>query len=403
MIRRVLSISVFVVMLMVVTGCFQLPITEMVDARDAISRAESVNAEKYAPELLKEAKELLFATHKNVSEKKADDAQKNAELSYAKAMEAYNKALPLLTRETIESAEENMELAEKAYAEKLAARDYTLAGDLLEQAKKEEGEEKYEQSLTHAREADRLARSAYNISMGQKVVLKDSIADVKQTLEKARSIDADKESPEKIELADKYVEEAEQAYGEDRLKDGFTAIETAKVNADEAFMTSMKKRSEEYLDKSEEILARAEKSKVAQKSPDEMAAAREAREQAKLLHWESRYDESIEYSEQSIRHARTAMNESTTGGDSILISREGGKDGEVTGKTSEETAIVKEDDNYWYYRVQKREPYTDCLWRIAGRFYQKPYLWRTVYKANEKKIKNPDIIYPGQILRIPKK
>jgi nucleoid-associated protein YgaU len=394
-------------MLLVVTGCFQLPITEMVDARDAISRAESVKAEKYAPELLKEAKDALFVTHKNVSDEKANDAKENAELSYAKAMEAYNKAIPLLTRETIESAEENMDLAEKAYAEKLAARDYTLAGDLLEQAKKEEEEKKFEQSLEHAREADRLARSAYNISMGQKVVLKDSIADVKQTLEKARSIGADKESPEKLELADTYVAEAEKAYEEDRLKDGFTAIETAKVNADEAFMTSMKKRSQEYLDKSEEVLARAEKSPVAKKSPDEMAAAREAREQAKLLHWESRYDESIEYSEQSIRHARTAMNEPTTGGESILISREGGKDGakegDVTGKPSEGTAIVKEDENYWYYRVQKREPYTDCLWRIAGRFYQKPYLWRTIYKANEKKIKNPDIIYPGQILRVPKK
>jgi nucleoid-associated protein YgaU len=45
----------------------------------------------------------------------------------------------------------------------------------------------------------------------------------------------------------------------------------------------------------------------------------------------------------------------------------------------------------------------DCLWWIAKHKdkYNNPELWPLIYKANKKIIKNPDLIYPGQILNIP--
>ncbi len=47
----------------------------------------------------------------------------------------------------------------------------------------------------------------------------------------------------------------------------------------------------------------------------------------------------------------------------------------------------------------------DCLWCIAGRkeVYGNPYLWRKIWKANRKMLKNPNRIYPGQKLQIPEK
>ncbi|NLB34516.1 MAG: LysM peptidoglycan-binding domain-containing protein [Elusimicrobia bacterium] len=46
----------------------------------------------------------------------------------------------------------------------------------------------------------------------------------------------------------------------------------------------------------------------------------------------------------------------------------------------------------------------DCLWNIAAKpsIYKDAWKWKRIYKANQDKIKNPDIIYPGQILIIPR-
>jgi len=46
----------------------------------------------------------------------------------------------------------------------------------------------------------------------------------------------------------------------------------------------------------------------------------------------------------------------------------------------------------------------DCLWRIAEYkdLYGDPYMWPIIFDANKKKIKNPNRIYPGQKLKIPR-
>ncbi len=45
----------------------------------------------------------------------------------------------------------------------------------------------------------------------------------------------------------------------------------------------------------------------------------------------------------------------------------------------------------------------DCLWNIAGKeqIYNDPLMWSKIYVANMDQIRNPDIIYPGQVLTIP--
>lgn len=65
------------------------------------------------------------------------------------------------------------------------------------------------------------------------------------------------------------------------------------------------------------------------------------------------------------------------------------------------------------YREKKYSTYTvgtwaenrDCLWNIAGKMeiYSDPLLWVKIWQANTDKIKNPDIIFPGQVLTIPAK
>ena len=58
------------------------------------------------------------------------------------------------------------------------------------------------------------------------------------------------------------------------------------------------------------------------------------------------------------------------------------------------------------YTVRLIPKRRDCLWRIAeySFIYNNPYKWPVLYKANKATFKdpsNPDLIYPGQILKIP--
>lgn len=43
----------------------------------------------------------------------------------------------------------------------------------------------------------------------------------------------------------------------------------------------------------------------------------------------------------------------------------------------------------------------DSLSKIAKNVYGKASLWRKIFEANQDQIKDPDLIFPGQVLRIP--
>lgn len=53
------------------------------------------------------------------------------------------------------------------------------------------------------------------------------------------------------------------------------------------------------------------------------------------------------------------------------------------------------------YIVKSWKENRDCLWNIADWFYENPWKWKVIYKANKFQISDPDLIYPGQALRIP--
>ena len=43
----------------------------------------------------------------------------------------------------------------------------------------------------------------------------------------------------------------------------------------------------------------------------------------------------------------------------------------------------------------------DNLSKIAKKFYGNAGKWKEIYEANRDTIKNPDLIHPGQVLKIP--
>lgn len=53
---------------------------------------------------------------------------------------------------------------------------------------------------------------------------------------------------------------------------------------------------------------------------------------------------------------------------------------------------------YSHYRVHR----SDCLWTIAGKndVYSDSFDWPLLFKANRDQIKDPDLIYPRQVLMV---
>ncbi len=73
--------------------------------------------------------------------------------------------------------------------------------------------------------------------------------------------------------------------------------------------------------------------------------------------------------------------------------------------------IVMARDIRGLYREKKVKNYTvgtwaenkDCLWNISAKadIYGDPFQWPKIWQENSGQIKNPDIIFPGQIFKIP--
>jgi nucleoid-associated protein YgaU len=76
------------------------------------------------------------------------------------------------------------------------------------------------------------------------------------------------------------------------------------------------------------------------------------------------------------------------------------EEGESVIATVEELEVVEEAPAADYHVVKKGE----CLWWIAEYedIYNDPFMWPLIYDANKDKIKNPNLIYPGQEFSIPR-
>ena len=82
-------------------------------------------------------------------------------------------------------------------------------------------------------------------------------------------------------------------------------------------------------------------------------------------------------------------------GDTDANTTEREDSGIVSGGSSQLTS--KDEHTLQSYTVEKG----DSLSKIAQKVYGKASLWKQIYEANRDHIKDPDLIYPGQILRLP--
>ncbi|MCX7677701.1 MAG: LysM peptidoglycan-binding domain-containing protein [Spirochaetes bacterium] len=375
----------------------KVPIREMADAKVAISKAESVKADRYAFEEITAARKGLMESHSFVMKDDQENAAKQANAARIKAEEAYTKAVPLLAKDSISTAEKSLEEATDAYAENLARFEYQKAVDGIKDAnKKFEDKDFYNAHLT-ASAADVEAKKARDIALGKKGILGNSIADVNATIDRAKKYNALTYAPEQLKLAEENVSIASDSLAKLHLKQGFAAIEVAKINADEALVRAMKGSSDAAIKEAQMYLDKAEKSPNVASAGTDLALARESLKSAQEFHQRAKYDDAITAASDSKRLSLLVINARSQD-----IAKAGvGEKEKTTKEIKKSQREIDLERGYTIYVVRYIPERRDCLWRIAEKYYGDGKKWSMIHEANKELIQNPHLIYPGWRLKVP--
>ena len=387
----------------------KIPIKEFSKAKEAIDLALSVKADQFSPEEYKAAADLLMKAHDSlIKDEKLEDSVKNSELAYTKAMDAYNKSAVLYAADSLKKADEAIAAADVVYAEKLSPDLYAQAKELYVQANEKFEGKNYKLTCSLADESCKKAVKAKEESLDNKYQLQVKIDEVHAILSKVEQYDYEVYCAEKYNIAKTRTEDAEKSYNTDALKAGFEAIEAAKINADESYTLTMGGVTSKKLSEAENVVTEAENSNGASVAEEDLAAAKEALNNARSLKSSGNYEESITYSNEAIRLGNNVIEEGKKAGTVAANVKNQNKDADKTVSDADKNKGVKtkgefveEDENYYYYKVRSWAKYEDCLSQIAEKYYKNAKAWKGIQKAN-KSITNPDIIQPGQIIKVPK-
>jgi len=399
----------------------KIPIKELTKAKEAIGLAQSVKADEYSPAEYKEANDKLVKAHEAlIKNEKLEDSVKSSEESYTKAMEAYNKSVVLYAADSLKKADDAIIAADLVYAEKLSPDLFAQSKELYASSNDKFQKKDYLASYALSTESYKKAVKAKEESLDNKYQLQVKIDEVHAVLSKIEQYDYEEYAGEKYGLARNKTSDAENFINGDKLKEGFEAIAAAKISADEAYKLTMDGVTSRKLNEAEGVVNEAQNSNGASVAVEDLAAAKEALNNAKMLKSSGNYDESITYSNEAIRLGNNVIEEGKKKALATVKSQneDADKDKDKTVADADKdkdknkdkvkevvktkSGFVKEDENYYYYKVKTWEKYQECLSRIAEQYYKNAKAWKRIHNANKDRIKNPDLIRPGWIIKVPK-
>ncbi|MFW6365697.1 MAG: DUF4398 domain-containing protein [Spirochaetota bacterium] len=385
-------VSLFLLSLFMVScGGEAVPIVEMTEAKAAISKAEDYGAPRFATEKYNQAVGRLEDSHSYVKEGDLDRAKRRAEYAKSLAEEAMSEAAPRMIEDLAGQARDSIDRAIDVNAEVFAPQELQNAKTDLENAEQRMEEEQYNSAIELAQSSNATAQQAYNTSMGKKQLIRDAIMEVRQTLVTAQEYGAEQIEPDTFESAKNDLAAAVDTYRTDRLKDSYNNVRSAKEKADELFEIVIEEASQENLAQAQTQLNSAQESAGAADAQDELNAAAEMLETARSQHNDAQFRESIDSSNESMRLS------------SIVLETQAQPQEPAEQEEPEVAEGLVETDEYWVYEVQWRTGTPkDSLRLIAKRFYDDEMKWRHIYDANRDLIRNPDLIYPGWDLKVPK-
>ncbi|XDD51322.1 lipoprotein LipL71 [Leptospira sp. WS92.C1] len=438
----------------------ELPIQELSEAKNAITRAKSAGAEKYAPTELEEARKSLLNAHQKASEEDLGETKKSADYARAKALDASEKSFPSAVEDVRKESNASIDSADEAYASQLASEPYNAAVQLrkegdtlretadktLESYPRESGDDaklktrlaafdQYESARQKYADSKKSADESKILALSQKQQLIDSLADIEKNLSDADKY-AEGKDPEVNETRVR-LDASKYKIEEGKIRDGYAEIDDIRKKSGELVAKNIKAYAEKQKELAKQSIASAttklasfDKTKVNasrdfqvsyQRAEENLKAAEESRVSAEDLYSSEKYEDSISRSDEAIRLSRIVVDQATELADRLerksasdqYANRDtkNGNDGKTKTNKNESTNGKNSSDKIgedglpegWKrYVVRKKVP-ADCLWRIAKdkRHYGTSKLWKRIYDANRGKIKNPNLIFPKQVLLIP--
>jgi nucleoid-associated protein YgaU len=387
-------------------GCdVNLPIKEMADARAAISKARFYQAEKYAPEEIKAADDALLLTHDNVKNEKEKEAIASANDAKAKADAALAKTLPLLSKDTIDDAKKILAEAKGLYSDEFAPDDTKSAEQSIADAEKSYNEKAYIPAYETALKSRIAALSARDTSRARIPALISRLAELETERDSLKNQNAAAYAGTELAALDAELAKAKIALAANSIKDGTISINAATELVDKINSLGTAALAQDKIARAESSLAKIKASPYAADVAERTAEAEQNTTDAKTELSEGNNHGASAYADEALLiideiNIDLAKKDEEAKNAAALAKAENEKKAEPDTK-SPDTTIKTEIEDTIHYIVQWRKHKTDCLWRIAQKLYRNARLWPVIYMANRDKIKDPDLIYPGQKLVIP--
>lgn len=389
---RFLHIMLFIILAPVLSCRLDVPVKEMSLARMNITRSYEVKADKFAADDLKLAQEHLYKSHEAIRNDDAKKAKEEAELSLKSSNEAIKKSLPLLARDSLDEAKGVRKEAEDLNAEKFAPEEFAQADQNIKEADDLFGKGQYWDAHLKAKDGLKSANDAKARALANVPAMKQEIARIEGELGSLKANKGDAFAPEEIKASESNLGEAKTSLDAGNLKLASTRIGEADEALKKATGKAQKGIASDKIETAENALKKAEESDIKKYYADDLAKVKALIGQSRDFNQKESYKESIAKSDEAIG----ILN-------SLTIAME---------KKSEEARLDKdrkralkglpaEGDIPKEYTVKLNPKKRDCLWRIAAYTYKNARLWPLIYMANKDKIKDPDLIFPGQKFAIP--
>jgi nucleoid-associated protein YgaU len=441
----------------IMVSCSSAPTKELEEAKAAIERADAVDAESYAKTDIGDAKEDYKQANLFVEASKNDEAKQKAISSKDKAIAAYGIAVENRAKDYYEKDKTLMGQAEENFAPVLRADDFAKAKGDFVKLETQIAAKAFEAAYTNgfalyklltnivadcmsqtekAKNAINKAQNEYDVAQNSQIVVKYALDDLKMAL-----------AP--LEEARKLYQDAKLAESIKKAEEALALIQAAKDKAQAAYEADLKKQQQDYeqfqLQREQELKAEKAKAEEYMKKAKQMLDKLKEQEAKKnksgsmlengvnkivlesgTIMYLGQVFKKVEDTKYIAPQATNSVQNGSSDSDETL---EAVPDEEVTIELVEKYYKLAEDayakgeflDAIDYAREamrlaeilmnkQEGQTYTvvlnpkdrDCLWKIAARMYDKnAWMWPIIWKANTDQIKDPDLIYPGQVFKIP--
>ncbi len=435
--KNICLISGAVFLLFMLYSCGPgVPTKEIEDAKAALERAKTVDAPVYASQDFMEAQNDLDQANSLVDAKKNQEAHDKAVMSKTASDKSYEIARKARAEDIYQKCSDLETSAEQNFADKIAPDKYAEVSKEYNNLKEIYNSNDYDSIYSNGILLYPKVKELSEYCSDQVNKAKDEVASAQNSYDEAAEKEIVRQFAfDDLKAAEPLLEEARSSLTNGEIDNAITkakeaeaVINAAVQKAESAYQASVinATNSQQTID----IEKQKELEKEKKEASDAIEAAKKKLEQLKNSLKGSFMGSSYEnfaYLELPYIYLGDDVSGPDTASNEVNVTQV--KDEDITVEMVEKYIKMAQDsyDKEEYldaidyaneasrmadillarsqsqiYTVQLKPHNRDCLWKISGYMYNDQYsLWPVIWRANKYQIQDPDLIYPGQKLKIP--